>query len=458
MTFQPVPSGRTLIDRYQVLNLLGAGGMGRVYLARDLRFSQRHVALKENADRAPAAQAQFRLEADMLATLAHPHLPAVTDHFITPDGRQFLVMEYVEGENLEDRVLRSGLLSEGQALTWVDQVLDALVYLHGQSPPIIHRDVKPDNLRITPEGKAVLVDFGVAKYMQPGQRTATAARAGSPGYAAIEQYAGGTDHRSDLYSLGATFYFALTGSVPPEAPLRAAGRALTPPRRLNPAISRQTEAAILRAMETDPQQRFQSASHMRSALVGKKAGRGAGRGRIELRGWQKIALGGLAGTLLLVCGVLGWVVAGEAGGGEDPTRPPESPTATMPQVVVTVAPTAEPTGTAAPLATDTVPAGQATSTPRPTPTPDPDPDRDGFIGANDVFCPYDAGTTQGCPDADGDGVRDSLDACPNEYAQTEDGCPVPPTAPPAPPPDSPPDNPPEEPTEEPTKEPPTVNP
>jgi len=352
--------GTVLANRYQVLRPLGRGGMGAVYLARDLRFTRRFVALKENADRSPAAQAQFRLEAEVLATLHHPHLPAVTDHFTTPDGRQFLVMDYVEGENLEERVMREGPLPEGQVLAWADQVLDALAYLHAQSPPVIHRDVKPANVRLTPAGEAVLVDFGITKHLVPGQPTATVARAGSPGYAPIEQYAGGTDQRSDIYSLGATLYFALTGQVPPEAPLLAAGQTLPHPRQFNPAISRRTEAAILRAMQTDAGRRFQSAAEMRAALRGETI-RSRGKGR-----WKTAAgIGGIA-VVVLLCLLLAWLGRGY-GSRLFTATPTYTPT---PTATATAIPTATTTTMPAVVPpTDTAPPGAPTSTPRPTTTP-----------------------------------------------------------------------------------------
>jgi len=341
-----------LMGRYQVLRPLGAGGMGTLFLARDLRFEHRLVALKENLNRSPAAQAQFRLEAEVLATLRHAHLPAVTDHFVTPDGRQFLVMDYVEGEDLEALVRSRGPQPERQVLAWGLQVLDALEYLHGQKPPIIHRDVKPANIRITPEGKAVLVDFGIAKYMVTGHYTATAAaRVGSPGYAPLEQYTGmgSTDRRTDLYSLGATLYFALTGRTPPEAPFLASGHALTPPRQLNPAISLRTEKAILRAMEQRPEARPQSAAEMRAMLTeGSRP-----------RQWYFLAatVGMVLIAFTLIAAVFTsttWVVlqVGPATGTPLPTDtvPPGHPTST-------------------PLPTDTVPPGHPTSTPRPTSTP-----------------------------------------------------------------------------------------
>ncbi len=302
--FRPsFPSDAILADRYQVIHSLGHGGMATVYLARDLRFTHRRVALKENADKSSTAQAQFRLEAEVLAALRHPNLPAVTDHFITPDGHPFLVMDYIDGETLEEQVRREGPLPESRVIAWADQVLDALAYLHTQSPPIIHRDVKPSNIRITPEGRAVLVDFGVAKYMVPGQQTSSVARAGSPGYAPIEQYAGGTDQRSDFYSLGATLYFALTGKPPPESPLLASGQTLPMPRRINPTISARAEAVIVRAMQTDATQRFRSAVEMRSALCTKRE-----QTHQDLQKWQKATLAGLILFVALVLfGLISWV-------------------------------------------------------------------------------------------------------------------------------------------------------
>jgi serine/threonine-protein kinase len=425
-----------LARRYQIVRPLGSGGMGTVYLARDTRFQRRFVALKENADRSYAAREQFRLEAEVLANLSHPHLPAVTDHFITDDGRQFLVMDYVEGEDLEDRVYRLGALSEAKALIWADQVLDALAYLHTQSPPVIHRDVKPANVRITPEGKAVLVDFGIAKQLVPGQATATVARqSGSPGYAPIEQYSGGTDQRSDIYALGATLYFALTGHEPPESTMLASGQTLTRPRELNDSISRRTEKAVLRAMHTQARDRFQSAQEMRGALQSTQPL------NLEnfraLSGRRKTLLGvGGAMVMLSLCGMtaLSWMIWGPDGG--EPTKTP-IPAATTPAVTATVPAETTPAATPTPKPTDTVPAGEATSTQAPTSTPLPthtptntplpDRDGDGVLDQQDE-CPDQPGKSElgGCPDSDGDGIPDKDDGCPNQWGPPENaGCPKP---------------------------------
>lgn len=371
-----------MMGRYQVLRPLGAGGMGTLFLARDLRFERRYVALKENLNRSPAAQAQFRLEAEVLATLRHPNLPTVTDHFITPDGRQFLVMDYVEGEDLQALVSRQGPQPEQRVLAWAAQVLNALEYLHSQQPPIIHRDVKPANIRVTPEGKAVLVDFGIAKYMVTGHYTATAAaRTGSPGYAPIEQYAGmgSTDQRTDIYSLGATLYFVLTGYVPLEAPLLTAGQALPPPRRLNPAISPRTEQAILRAMKQRPEARFQSAAEMRAALLGKEVSPG------KRRVGKRYLLAAGAGLVLLSAVIVLLFAYYTRGREGKPPAPPAVVATTIPPTAIQALPGTEivtptekampspeplPTVTAAPSPepqpTATATSGHPTSTPLPT--------------------------------------------------------------------------------------------
>ncbi len=264
---QPLATGTVLENRYRIITLLGEGGMSRVYLADAIRLGTR-VAVKENLQTDPHSRAQFEREAQILARLSHPNLPRVTDHFTdAATGRQYLVMDYIEGEDLEQMIARVGRLPEATALAWVQQILYALEYLHSQTPPVVHRDIKPANIKITPQGKAVLVDFGIAKTHDPARGTLTGARAVTPGYAPPEQYGLRTDQRSDIYALGATLYTMLTGRIPPEAPLRASGDVLIPPRQLVPALSPQTEGAILRAVELQPTLRWQTAREFRTALT-----------------------------------------------------------------------------------------------------------------------------------------------------------------------------------------------
>ena len=220
--------GTVLQERYRIVRELGRGGMGAVYHAWDMRLSI-PVALKEMIPQSEIStqllqelRTQFQQEATVLARLSHPHLVGVTDFF--EEGRNiYLVMKFVEGESLADRIKREGALPEAQVVKWSEQLLEALSYCHSQG--IIHRDIKPQNIIIRPDGQAVLVDFGLVKLWDPNDpKTRTAVRGmGSPQYAPPEQYeldVGHTEPRSDLYSLGATMYHALTGQAPPTATLR----------------------------------------------------------------------------------------------------------------------------------------------------------------------------------------------------------------------------------------------
>jgi serine/threonine protein kinase len=274
--------GHLLQGRYRILDLLGQGGVGAVYLAEDTHQFGQHCAVKENLPDPSASQSllaqahqRFLSEASVLDQLDHPNLPKISDFFREGDG-DYLVMDYVEGEDLESALQRiGGPLPEKPVLIWINQVVDALTYLHSHRPqPIIHRDIKPANIRLTPQGKIKLVDFGLAKLLDPNNpRTKTVLRGrGTLEYAPQEQYAadgtGHTDARSDLYSLGATLYHLLTNTPPPDVYQRLLNPAvLRPPRQLNPRLTENTERAILRALEIHPDQRFQSAAEMRQALL-----------------------------------------------------------------------------------------------------------------------------------------------------------------------------------------------
>lgn len=262
--------GQTIQGRYCVVRLLGEGNFGAVYLVQDTRLGGKSLALKESFDSSAEAQQQFQLEANLLASLSHPNLPRVSDYFIEPTGRQYLVMDFIEGQDLAELIInRRTPLPEAQALTWMIQVCQAVAYLHSQRPrPIIHRDIKPPNIKITPAGQAVLVDFGIAKLYEPHKGTARIAKAFSPGFSPYEQYTGSTDARSDVYALGATLYCMLTATVPPDAFQERLIKQmpLTPPRRINPQISPAVEQVILQAMEMDANRRFPSAVELLQAL------------------------------------------------------------------------------------------------------------------------------------------------------------------------------------------------
>jgi serine/threonine protein kinase len=263
----PLSPGQLINNRYRIVKLLGQGGFGAVYRAWDLNI-EASCALKENLDTSPEIKEQFRREAVILANLQHPNLPRVRDHFDIPGQGQYLVMDFVMGDDLQGILDSEGApLPESRVLPWIDQVCDALIYLHEQTPPVIHRDIKPANIKITPPGKVMVVDFGIAKVYDPNMKTTVGARAITRGYSPIEQYGRGiTDARSDVYALGATLYALLTGQEPPESIQINLGTALIPPRRLNPLISPNTELVIEKAMQLTPNNRYPNASVMKASL------------------------------------------------------------------------------------------------------------------------------------------------------------------------------------------------
>ena len=259
-----------LHNRYRIIEILGQGGMGSVYRAIDENLGVA-VALKENLFTTEEYMRQFRLEAVILANLRHPNLPRVSDHFELKDQGQYLVMDFIEGEDLRNRMDRMGMITEDDATQIGAAMCDALAYLHSRKPPILHRDIKPGNVKITPDGHIFLVDFGLAKvYQGDNQATTTGARAMTPGYSPPEQYGTArTDPRTDFYSLGATLYAALCGVIPEDGLARAMDNAqLTPLRKRNPKVSRRFAAAIEKAMAVDPSDRFQSAEDFKKALLG----------------------------------------------------------------------------------------------------------------------------------------------------------------------------------------------
>ncbi len=266
-----------LQSRYRVVRQLGQGGMGTVYEAVDERLDAT-VALKETFFADERLRKQFEREARLLARMHHPALPRVSDHFAEGEG-QFLVMQYITGEDLAHMLtVKQGPFPPEQVLTWADQLLDALDYLHTQDPQIIHRDIKPQNLKLTARGQMILLDFGLAK----GQGSAVSVVTTSasifgytPNYAPLEQIQGlGTDPRSDIYALAATLYHLMTGVKPPDALTRAAALVNGQPDPLIPAnhgipgISPQVAQVLARAMSQNRDQRFATADEMRNALKG----------------------------------------------------------------------------------------------------------------------------------------------------------------------------------------------
>ncbi len=259
-------TGAVLQGRYRIVNELGRGGFGAVYKAWDANLNK-FCAIKENLDTSPQAYRQFVREATVLSNLSHSNLPRVTDHFFISGKGQYLVMDFVEGEDLASLVIRQGAIRIDQALEWISQVADALMYLHRRQPPVIHRDVKPSNIRITPDGRAMLVDFGLVKVFDPNLKTTMGARAVTPGYAPPEQYGHGkTDNRSDIYALGATLYNLLTAHDPLESVQRMVGGQMPPVSTLNPNVPLRVSQIVERAMALEPGQRYSNAEEFKIAL------------------------------------------------------------------------------------------------------------------------------------------------------------------------------------------------
>lgn len=263
--------GDLLYNRYRILDILGRGGMGSVYHAIDESLGV-EVAVKENLFTTEEYEKQFRLEAVILASLRHNNLPRVTDHFTIEGQGQYLVMDYIEGKDLR-HIMETGPLPEAEAVRIGIAVCDALTYLHTHKRPVLHRDIKPGNVRIAPDGHVYLVDFGLAKMSNLDEHTLSGARAMTPGYSPPEQYGTSrTDARTDIYSLGATLYAALTGFIPEDGLARVVDEVkLTPLRKRNPKISPQVAAVIEKAMEPQSNNRYQSAEEFERALKGMDA-------------------------------------------------------------------------------------------------------------------------------------------------------------------------------------------
>ena len=277
-------TGTVLRSRYKIVQAIGQGGMGAVYEAQDAVLAGRTCAIKEvrlDADMTlearRQAQEQFYREASVLARLDHPTLPKVSDYFSEAD-LDYLVMDYVPGRDLKDimnEARRAGMfLDESDVLNWTAQLCDALIYLHSQDPAILHRDIKPSNIKLTPDGRIKLVDFGLVKVLadDDSNRTLTVVQGrGTAAFTPLEQYGGdtgGTDIRSDIYSLGATVYNLLTNQPPLDARRRFLNPgALQIPHAVNPEVSSTTERAVLAALAMHPDQRPSSVAEFRAMLV-----------------------------------------------------------------------------------------------------------------------------------------------------------------------------------------------
>jgi len=269
--FGQLQPGVTLQDRYLILGVLGTGGMGSVYKGRDLHFPNvtKLVAVKEMINMATdptmheMVVRNFEREADLLATLSHPSIPRIYDYF-THDRSSYLVMEFIEGRDLE-AILRGSddFLAEEQVVAWAIELCDVLHFLHGHKPqPVVFRDMKPSNVMIDQHGHIRLIDFGIARVFQPGEK---GTMIGTEGYSPPEQYRGEASPAGDLYALGATLHHLLTRRDPrSEPPFSFAER---PIREINPGVSPEVEGVIDGALAYDPKDRYQNSEGFKNALM-----------------------------------------------------------------------------------------------------------------------------------------------------------------------------------------------
>jgi outer membrane protein assembly factor BamB/tRNA A-37 threonylcarbamoyl transferase component Bud32 len=294
ITVQPegtLPAHTVLQERYEILSVQGVGGMGAVYRARDLRFDavDKIVAVKEMVNSASDPRMRqisiqnFGREANILASLSHPAIPKIFDYF-SESSRSYLILEFIEGQNMEHILEeRRGVFPQEQVAEWGLQICDVLSYLHSRKPPVIFRDIKPGNLILRPDGRLMVIDFGIAKVFEHGQR---GTMIGTEGYSPPEQYRGIAEPRGDLYALGATLHHMLTGRDPRlEPPFTFHER----PIRLFNQVSPDLEAAITKSLAYDMQERYASAVEFAADLSkalpqGRRVTGGLGTGGLGVDG------------------------------------------------------------------------------------------------------------------------------------------------------------------------------
>jgi serine/threonine protein kinase len=273
--------GTVIGSQYVIGDLINNGGFGAVYRGADTSEGNRPCAIKETYNVTPVARRQALMEASVLFTVRSKHLPEVYDA-LEANGRFYLVMQLIEGQNLL-QILRaripdsrvgeskpyqqlSGPCSESEVLAWLLPIMNILQELHSRNPPIIHRDIKPGNLILTPQQTTVLVDFGLTKLYDPVETTRTMIKAVSEGFSPVEQYVGKTCPQSDIYAMAATMYLLLTNRLPPASLGRTMRDDLIAPRLLNPALSPKMERSLLKALAININERYQSMHEFAEAL------------------------------------------------------------------------------------------------------------------------------------------------------------------------------------------------
>lgn len=260
-----ITAGTIIQNKYEILKLVGKGGMSKVYLAMDQNLNkqwavkeiEKHPEDKNNTIIIQSALA----EANMIKRLDHPLLPRIVDIIDKPEAI-YIVMDYIEGEALSKVLDRQGAQPQNEVIGWAIDLCKVLDYLHTQNPPIIYRDMKPANIMLLPNGSVKLIDFGIAREYK-NENMADTVSLGTRGYAAPEQFGGKgqTDVRTDIYSLGVTLYHLLTGHNPSEPPYE-----VYPIRHWNPRLSSGLESIILKCTQANPQDRYQSCVELLYAL------------------------------------------------------------------------------------------------------------------------------------------------------------------------------------------------
>ncbi|MCL2136258.1 MAG: serine/threonine protein kinase [Coriobacteriia bacterium] len=261
--------GTVIEDKYEILTLVGEGGMSYVYLARDIRLNKQWAVkeIKQTGDRVhdEMIAQSFVTEANLMKRVDHPMLPRIVD-ILNYQGMILVVMDYIEGQSLSKILEDVGAQSQNDVVEWGLQLCEALHYLHTQSPPIIYRDMKPANIILRPDGNIRIVDFGTAREYRDvpfGYVAGDTTILGTRGYAAPEQFggAGQTDVRTDIYSLGATLYHLLTGLSPADPPYE-----MIPIRQVKPNLSPGLEKVIAKCIQPNPDMRYQNSAELFYAL------------------------------------------------------------------------------------------------------------------------------------------------------------------------------------------------
>jgi len=260
---------RVIAGRYEIITEWDRGGMSIVYLARDRKLNKNWAVkeiLKEQAVNGKEVSNDLLAEAKLMKNLTHQSLPRIID-IVDQDDTFYIVMDFVEGDNLKSILLREGAQSQERVIRWGIELAAALDYLHKQTPPIIYRDMKPSNVMLQPDGALKVIDFGIARFYKEGGGDDTT-HLGTYGYAAPEQFERSdgpsrTDARTDVYDLGTTLYSLVTGITPETDPYFKP----VPIRTINPSLSAGLEKIIIKCTQPDPKDRYQSMEELQKALL-----------------------------------------------------------------------------------------------------------------------------------------------------------------------------------------------